>query len=278
MHDGADALDGDGLALQSLGPLRERCRIGDAGGVGDILAQHEFDQRLVDQVGDSEHPLSRRSSAQEHRPSADGEVGAARDHRIGRGYANQDAVRDLQAFLLVESGILGDERRTEGQRRGRQGHQDFDILRGTGGGKQPNGEREGDAARCRCLNIRSSLIVVANEHSVSERKPQESVNEGADQRRGGLRSSSGAAERGQPCCPISTNTGATNWSTATSPGTPFNLTSYPPNSPLSARPDWRQKSGLPGGDLDMIRSQALDPFGSPLRHLQRAARRHRAVQ
>ena len=43
---------------------------------------------------------------------------------------------------------------------------------------------------------------------------------------------------------------------------PFTLTSYPPNSPLSARPDWRQKSGLPGGDLDMIRSQALDPFGS----------------
>ena len=42
----------------------------------------------------------------------------------------------------------------------------------------------------------------------------------------------------------------------------FNLTSYPPNSPLSARPDWRQKSGLPGGDLDMIRRQALDPFGS----------------
>src|SRR5256885_6485276 len=42
----------------------------------------------------------------------------------------------------------------------------------------------------------------------------------------------------------------------------FSLTSYPPNSPLSARPDWRQKSGLPGGDLDMIRRQALDPFGS----------------
>ncbi len=42
----------------------------------------------------------------------------------------------------------------------------------------------------------------------------------------------------------------------------FNLTSYPPNSPLSARPDWRQRSGAPGGDLDMIRRQALDPFGS----------------
>ncbi len=42
----------------------------------------------------------------------------------------------------------------------------------------------------------------------------------------------------------------------------FNLTSYPPNSPLSARPDWRQQSGAPGGTLDMIRRQALDPFGS----------------
>jgi predicted TIM-barrel fold metal-dependent hydrolase len=43
---------------------------------------------------------------------------------------------------------------------------------------------------------------------------------------------------------------------------PFTLTSYPPNSPLSARPDWRQENGAPGGDLDMIRSQALDPFRS----------------
>ena len=44
----------------------------------------------------------------------------------------------------------------------------------------------------------------------------------------------------------------------------FILTSYPPNSPLSARPDWRQASGAPGGDLDMIRRQALDPFGTRL--------------
>src|SRR5215470_1843997 len=43
---------------------------------------------------------------------------------------------------------------------------------------------------------------------------------------------------------------------------PFVLTSYPPNSPLSARPDWRQPSGAPGGDLAMIRRQALDPFGT----------------
>jgi predicted TIM-barrel fold metal-dependent hydrolase len=42
----------------------------------------------------------------------------------------------------------------------------------------------------------------------------------------------------------------------------FTLTSYPPNSPLSARPDWRQPDGAPGGDIDMIRRQARDPFGS----------------
>ena len=42
----------------------------------------------------------------------------------------------------------------------------------------------------------------------------------------------------------------------------FVLTSYPPRSPLSARPDWRQASGLPAGDLEAIRRQALDPFGT----------------
>ena len=44
----------------------------------------------------------------------------------------------------------------------------------------------------------------------------------------------------------------------------FNLTSYPPNSPLSARPDWRNSSGQPGGSLDLIRKNALDPFGTRL--------------
>jgi uncharacterized protein len=42
----------------------------------------------------------------------------------------------------------------------------------------------------------------------------------------------------------------------------FILTSYPPNSPLAARPDWRSPGGAPGGDLDMIRREALDRFGS----------------
>ena len=44
----------------------------------------------------------------------------------------------------------------------------------------------------------------------------------------------------------------------------FVLTSYPPYSPLSARPDWRQISGLPAGDIDAIRRHALDPFGTRL--------------
>jgi uncharacterized protein len=42
----------------------------------------------------------------------------------------------------------------------------------------------------------------------------------------------------------------------------FHLQSYPPNSPLSCRPDWRPKDGPPGSDLDLLRSQALDQFGS----------------
>ena len=43
---------------------------------------------------------------------------------------------------------------------------------------------------------------------------------------------------------------------------PFTLMSYPPNSPLSCRPDWRPAAGLPGSDIDLLRSQALDAFGT----------------
>jgi predicted TIM-barrel fold metal-dependent hydrolase len=39
-------------------------------------------------------------------------------------------------------------------------------------------------------------------------------------------------------------------------------TAYPPNSPLSCRPDWRPASGKAGADLDLVRTQALDAFGS----------------
>ncbi len=39
------------------------------------------------------------------------------------------------------------------------------------------------------------------------------------------------------------------------------LASYPPNAPLSCRPDWRPAKGKPGIDIAMLRSQALDAFG-----------------
>ena len=42
----------------------------------------------------------------------------------------------------------------------------------------------------------------------------------------------------------------------------LDLSSYPPGAPLSARADWRPAKGLPGGDLDQFRREALDGFGS----------------
>lgn len=37
---------------------------------------------------------------------------------------------------------------------------------------------------------------------------------------------------------------------------------YPANAPLTSRPDWRPESGKPGSDLDSLRRDALDAFGS----------------
>lgn len=42
----------------------------------------------------------------------------------------------------------------------------------------------------------------------------------------------------------------------------LDLTSYPPGAPLSGRADWRPKTGHPGSDVDLLRRQALDFFGS----------------
>src|SRR6185437_10007291 len=42
----------------------------------------------------------------------------------------------------------------------------------------------------------------------------------------------------------------------------LDLTSYPPNAPLSARPDWRSPQGNPGSDFTLLQRQALDGFGS----------------
>src|SRR3546814_9557107 len=40
--------------------------------------------------------------------------------------------------------------------------------------------------------------------------------------------------------------------------------SYPNNAPLTARPDWRPAEGKAGTSLDMLRTQALDGFGTSL--------------
>lgn len=40
--------------------------------------------------------------------------------------------------------------------------------------------------------------------------------------------------------------------------------SYPANAPLACRPDWRPARGKPGGDLERLRRDALDGFGSSL--------------
>ena len=40
------------------------------------------------------------------------------------------------------------------------------------------------------------------------------------------------------------------------------LASYPPGSPLSARPEWRAPDGRPGGDLAMLRREVLDRWGA----------------
>src|SRR3954470_10456430 len=40
--------------------------------------------------------------------------------------------------------------------------------------------------------------------------------------------------------------------------------SYPPNSPITSRPDWKPKSGKPGASLDDLARHALDPFGTSI--------------
>ncbi len=44
----------------------------------------------------------------------------------------------------------------------------------------------------------------------------------------------------------------------------LNSIAYPQNAPIAARPDWRAKNGRAGSDLDLLRSQALAPFGTRL--------------
>ena len=145
MHDVADALDRDGLALHRLGALGERRLVGDAGRLGDVLAQHQLDQRPVDQVGDRVHPLPLCGGAQEHRPGSHGEVRAAGENGVDRADPDDVAHADLQPLALEVPCILGEERRAECQRRGRQRQNDADSRlagRGTKPNRKPESERE----------------------------------------------------------------------------------------------------------------------------------------
>jgi predicted TIM-barrel fold metal-dependent hydrolase len=42
----------------------------------------------------------------------------------------------------------------------------------------------------------------------------------------------------------------------------LSVTSYPPNAPISGRPDWRVKGAIPGSDLAALQRDALDGFGT----------------
>jgi predicted TIM-barrel fold metal-dependent hydrolase len=44
----------------------------------------------------------------------------------------------------------------------------------------------------------------------------------------------------------------------------LNAITYPANSPLTCRPDWRPGKGPPAADLDRVRREALDPFGTAI--------------
>ena len=44
----------------------------------------------------------------------------------------------------------------------------------------------------------------------------------------------------------------------------LNSISYPANSPLTARPDWRPEKGKPAATLQQVQTECLDPFGTDI--------------
>src|SRR3984885_10797417 len=42
----------------------------------------------------------------------------------------------------------------------------------------------------------------------------------------------------------------------------YTAAAFPPNAPINCRPDWKPSKGNAGTDLALLRSQALDAFGS----------------
>src|SRR5262249_2296103 len=42
----------------------------------------------------------------------------------------------------------------------------------------------------------------------------------------------------------------------------YTAAAFPPNAPINCRPDWKPAKGSPGTDIDLLRAQTLDAFGS----------------
>ena len=42
----------------------------------------------------------------------------------------------------------------------------------------------------------------------------------------------------------------------------YTASAFPPNAPINVRPDWKPAKGNAGTDADLLRSQALDAFGT----------------
>ena len=64
------------------------------------------------------------------------------------------------------------------------------------------------------------------------------------------------------CCRISRNTGATPWRSAASARS--RPSTYPPNAPLTARPDFRGQNGYAATSVTELSAQVLDHWGASL--------------
>ena len=86
-----------------------------------------------------------------------------------------------------------------------------------------------------------------------------------------LRRASDRAGYARRCCPISTTSGARPWWSAAS--TRSRPITYPPNAPLTARPEWRDQNGRAATSGIGARRAGLRPLAGGHRHLQLPLRR-----
>src|SRR5262249_37873253 len=128
-------------------------------------------------------PLPLRRSTQEHRARPHGEIGAARQDGVGRGYADQVPGRDLKTLVLEEACILGNKMRREGERQSRDGkcHLGW-LLALPDAGREPNSEPKTTENEVQCPfehpflpNYRSCLRSLKQESSERYNAPAEAM-------------------------------------------------------------------------------------------------------